>query len=64
MRGKINWDGAFSAMMKDAEVTPPDNSDPRDPTGGVAEGRSALPDWLKYGFITTRFSRSVSRAVE
>ncbi|PHH90632.1 hypothetical protein CDD83_3079 [Cordyceps sp. RAO-2017] len=64
VRGKVNWDDAFAAMVKNALVVPPNNNDPRDPTGSTKEGRGALPDWLKYGYITPRFSRSVSRAVE
>lgn len=64
VRGKVNWDDAFKSMVKNAEVVPPNNHDSRDPTGGTAEGRSALPDWLKYGYITPTYSRSVSRAVE
>jgi putative alpha-1,2-mannosidase len=64
VRGKINWDDGFSAMLKDAEVVPPNNNDPRDKTSSTKEGRGALPDWLKYGFITTAFGRSVTRAVE
>ncbi|KAJ6789280.1 hypothetical protein PWT90_02146 [Aphanocladium album] len=64
VRGKVNWDDAFASMVKNAEKVPPNNNDSRDPTGSTREGRSALPDWLKYGFITPKFSRSVSRAVE
>lgn len=62
--GKVNWTDAFAAMVTNAQCVPANNRDPRDPTGSTKEGRSALPDWLKYGFITPRFSRSVSRAVE
>ncbi|CAM1511251.1 Fc.00g087640.m01.CDS01 [Cosmosporella sp. VM-42] len=58
VRGSVNWDDAFSAMVKNAEVTPVTNNDPRDSTGSTAEGRGALPDWLKYGFITPSFTRS------
>ncbi|KAL7814213.1 family 92 glycoside hydrolase [Trichoderma aethiopicum] len=64
VRGKVDWGGAYAAMVKNAEVTPPNNNDPRDRTGSTKEGRSALPDWLKYGYITPTFGRSVSRAVE
>ncbi|KAK2610226.1 hypothetical protein N8I77_003676 [Diaporthe amygdali] len=64
VRGKINWEDGYSAMLTDAEVTPPNNNDPRDPTGSTREGRGALPDWLEHGFITPSFGRSVSRAVE
>jgi predicted alpha-1,2-mannosidase len=64
VRGKVNWEDGYSAMVKNAEVVPPTNKDPRDGTGSTKEGRGALPDWLAYGYITTAFTRSVSRAVE
>ncbi|OAA62347.1 alpha-1,2-mannosidase family protein [Cordyceps fumosorosea ARSEF 2679] len=64
VRGRVDWDAAFASMVKNAEVVPPNNNDSRDPTGSTREGRSALPDWLEYGYITPEFSRSVSRAVE
>jgi predicted alpha-1,2-mannosidase len=62
--GGINWSDAFQAMRTNAETTPPSTTDARDPGGSTKEGRGALPDWLEHGFITTQFSRSVSRAVE
>lgn len=34
VRGKVNWNDAFAAMLKNAEVEPPNNHDSRDPTGG------------------------------
>ncbi|RFU77957.1 alpha-1,2-mannosidase family [Trichoderma arundinaceum] len=64
VRGKVDWEGAYASMVKNAEVIPPNNKDPRDPTGSTKEGRGALSDWLKYGYITPSFGRSVSRAVE
>lgn len=64
VRGKVDWNTAFASMVKNAEVVPPNNNDPRDSTGSTKEGRGALADWLKLGFITPTFSRSVSRAVE
>lgn len=64
VRGAVNWQDGYAAMVQDAEVTPPNNYDPRDPTGSTAQGRGALPDWLEYGYITPAFGRSVSRAVE
>lgn len=64
VRGSVNWDDAFASMVKNAEVVPENNFDPRDTSGSTKEGRSALPDWLKYGFITNNSTRSVSRAVE
>lgn len=65
VRGAVNWEDGFAAMQTDAEVAPPlDIVDPRAPEASTKEGRGALPDWLKYGYITPRFTRAVSRAVE
>ncbi|KAF2270930.1 glycosyl hydrolase [Lojkania enalia] len=64
VRGSINWDDGFSAMVTDAEVVPPNNHDPKAPDSSTKEGRGALPDWLKYGYNTPTFTRAVSRAVE
>jgi len=64
VRGDINWQDGFAAMHTDAEVTPTNNYDAKANDSSTKEGRGALPDWLKYGFITPRFSRAVSRAVE
>jgi putative alpha-1,2-mannosidase len=64
VRGAINWEDGFSAMRTDAEVVPPNNFDPKAPDSSTKEGRGALPDWLRYGYITPRFTRAVSRAIE
>jgi predicted alpha-1,2-mannosidase len=64
VRGKVNWDDAYEAMKTDAEVVPPNNNDPIAPDSSTKEGRGALPDWLSLGYITPRFSRAVSRAIE
>jgi putative alpha-1,2-mannosidase len=66
VRGAINWDDGYTAMVKDAEVTPPNTvpPDPASPDSSTKEGRGALPDWLKYGFITPTYNRAVSRAVD
>ncbi|KAI8960699.1 glycoside hydrolase family 92 protein [Daldinia sp. FL1419] len=64
VRGAINWDDAFSAMATDAEKVPPNNDDPRDKTASTKEGRGALPDWIDRGYITTKYKRSVTRAIE
>jgi predicted alpha-1,2-mannosidase len=66
VRGAVNWTDGYAAMVKDAEVTPPNTipPDPQAPDSSTKEGRGALPDWLNYGFITPTFSRSESRAVE
>lgn len=64
VKGKIDWEDGYKAMVKDAEVQPPNNNDPRDPTASTKEGRGALPDWIELGYITPTYARSVSRAVE
>ncbi|KAF2632628.1 glycoside hydrolase family 92 protein [Macroventuria anomochaeta] len=65
VRGSVNWEDGFSAMRTNAEVTPPNTLiDPKAPDSSTKEGRGALPDWLQYGYITPRFTRAVSRAVE
>ncbi|KAJ5246726.1 hypothetical protein N7468_001709 [Penicillium chermesinum] len=65
VRGAVNWDDGYKAMVQDAEVTPPnDPVDPMAPDSSTHDGRSALPDWIQYGYITPTFSRAASRAVE
>lgn len=65
VRGVINWIDGYSAMVKDAEVQPPNrNKDPQAPDSSDKEGRGALPDWLEYGYITPTYTRAVSRAIE
>lgn len=60
----INWKDGFSAMKKNAEVTPPYVYDPKAPDASNKEGRGALPDWLKYGYVTRAYTRSVTRTME
>jgi predicted alpha-1,2-mannosidase len=62
--GSINWTAGYQAVLTDAEVLPANNFDPTDLTGSTKEGRGALQDWLKYGFVTPNYARSVSRTVE
>ncbi|KAI9844604.1 MAG: hypothetical protein M1837_005456 [Sclerophora amabilis] len=64
VRGKVNWADGYKAMVKDAEVTPANNNDPMARDSSTKEGRGALPDWKSKGFISTSYSRAVSRAVE
>lgn len=64
VRGAVDWADGYSAMAKDAEVQPPNNHDPQAPDSSDKEGRGALPDWLKYGYITPNYTRAVSRAIE
>jgi predicted alpha-1,2-mannosidase len=60
----INWDLAYDAVIKDAEV---------EPTDWTSMGRGGIESWKKYGYIphddvdtngTGPMSRSVSRTVE
>lgn len=65
VRGAVNWEDGYKAMVRDAEVTPANYPvDPMAPDSSTHQGRGALPDWLSLGYITPRFSRAVSRAVE
>lgn len=64
VRGAVNWEDGYQAMVTDAEKVPPNNNDPIAPEASTKEGRGALPDWLKYNYITPSFTRAVSRAVE
>jgi putative alpha-1,2-mannosidase len=64
VRGSVNWEDGYKAMVKDAEVVPQNNNDKMAPDSSTKEGRGALPDWLAHGYITTKYSRSVSRASE
>ncbi|KAG8407092.1 hypothetical protein J3458_020586 [Metarhizium acridum] len=60
----INWEDAYKALLKNANTEPLNNHDLRDPTGSTAESKGALPDYSQLGYITPRFGRSISRAVE
>ena len=64
VRGGVDWNDGYSAMVKDAEVQPPNNNDPEAPDSSTKEGRGALPDWLVYNYITPTYTRAVSRAIE
>ena len=64
VRGAINWNEGYEAMLKDAEVQPENNNDPQAPDSSTKEGRGALPDWKQYGYITPKYTRAVSRAIE
>ncbi|KAI1825532.1 glycoside hydrolase family 92 protein [Xylaria intraflava] len=64
VRGAVDWNDGFAAMVKDAETVPPNNDDPRDSSSSTKEGRGALPDWIELGYITTKYGRSVSRSIE
>ncbi|KAH8434032.1 alpha-1,2-mannosidase family protein [Aspergillus melleus] len=65
VRGAVNWDDGYRAMVKDAEVVPPnDPVDSMAPDSSTKEGRGALADWKNLGFITPKYTRAVTRAVE
>ena len=64
VRGAVDWTAGYLAMLKDAEVQPPNNNDPFAPDSSTQQGRGALPDWLKYNYITPTYTRAVSRAIE
>ncbi|KAI4645776.1 hypothetical protein J4E93_005354 [Alternaria ventricosa] len=60
----IDWQEAYKAVMKDANVLPERNVDPVAFDGATKEGRGALDDYLALRFITRNHTRSVSRGVE
>jgi putative alpha-1,2-mannosidase len=55
---------ATRPWSRDAEVTPINNNDPRDPSSSTKEGRGALSDWLSLGYITPKYGKSGTTAVE
>ncbi|KAI5955950.1 hypothetical protein CANMA_004585 [Candida margitis] len=60
----IDWETAYSAMKKNAEMQPPYWYDSFAPDASTKQGRGALPDWLVYGYVTRNYTRSVSRTIE
>lgn len=52
----IDYNKAFEAMLKDAEVPP--GGDER------KEGRGGLPDYNTLGFVSTKYERAGSRTIE
>ncbi|AET39870.1 uncharacterized protein Ecym_5080 [Eremothecium cymbalariae DBVPG len=60
----IDWEDGFKAMQTNAEVVPPYIMDSRAIDSTNKYGRGALSDWLKYGYVSKRFSRSVTRTME
>jgi len=58
LRGGINWTDGYLAMKTNAEMVPYNNFDFEDPTGSTKEGRGALTDWLKYGYVTPKFEQN------
>ncbi|KAI0204399.1 glycoside hydrolase family 92 protein [Astrocystis sublimbata] len=64
LRGGINWTAGYQAMVKDAEVTPPNTFFIYDRLASVKEGRGALDDWKKLGYVSIDNTRCISRSVE
>lgn len=62
--GDVDWAQAYAAMVKDAEVLPERNADSVAFDGATKEGRGALDDYLRLGYITRNHSRSISRGLE
>ncbi|KAJ3544751.1 hypothetical protein NM208_g2884 [Fusarium decemcellulare] len=60
----VNWTDGYAAMRTNAELQPYNNFDFNDPTGSTKEGRGALDDWKKYGYVSTNYGRSVSKTAE
>ncbi|PVH91984.1 glycoside hydrolase family 92 protein, partial [Periconia macrospinosa] len=60
----IDWEEAYKAVLKDATVMPVRNQDVVAFDGATKEGRGALDDYLRLGFITRNHTRSMSRGVE
>lgn len=64
LRGSINWTEAYQAMLKNAEVQPINTFSHDDESASVKEGRGALDDWLKVGYVSSTSTRAISRTVE
>lgn len=62
--GDVDWAEAYAAMVKDAEVLPARNADSVAFDGATKEGRGALDDYLRLGYVTRNHSRSISRGLE
>lgn len=62
--GDVDWEEALAAMIKDAEVLPERNADSVAFDGATKEGRGALDDYLRLGYITRNHTRSISRGLE
>lgn len=60
----IDWEKSFKAMYSNAEIEPPYVKDAVAPDSTNKYGRGALSDWLRYGYVTRNYSRSVTRTME
>lgn len=59
-----DWTDAYAALIKDADVAPAHNTDPVAFDGATKEGRGALDEYLRLGYLTRNHTRSLSRGVE
>lgn len=64
IKDDVNWEDGFKAMQSNAEKTPGYIYDQAAPDSTNKYGRGALDDWLNLGYVTRRFSRSVTRTME
>ncbi|SCU96991.1 LANO_0E14906g1_1 [Lachancea nothofagi CBS 11611] len=55
----INWPDGFRAMQSNAEQHPS-----HELHVGERQGRVAISDWLKFGYVTRNFPRSMTRTME
>lgn len=60
----MDWPEAYRAVLQDADVLPERNADSVAFDGATKEGRGALDDYLRLGYITRNHSRSISRGLE
>lgn len=49
----VNWTEAYQAMVTDAEVVPFNTFSFVDPSNGIKEGRGALENWKKLGYLVS-----------
>ncbi|ONH69095.1 hypothetical protein BON22_1369 [Cyberlindnera fabianii] len=64
IKNGIDWESGLNAMIKDAEVEPEYRYDPFAPDASTFEGRGGLSDWKAKGYISTNYTRSLSRTME
>ena len=64
LRGDINWTAGYLAMLKNAEIMPVNTFSYDDKTASVKEGRGALDDWLKVGYVSSNSTRCISRTAD
>jgi predicted alpha-1,2-mannosidase len=62
--GGVDWSKAFDAVETDAQEEPLNHHDPMASDASTKEGRGGITDWKSIGFMSTKYTRSVSRAVD